>query len=75
MNTRRNLLHMVVTVMLLNSFLPSAQTVSTATHTVNDQDFGKLPLYFVENQGPMDERVASYIQGQRQDPLLLRPTA
>ena len=27
------------------------------------QSFGKLPLYFVENQGQLDERVAYYIQG------------
>jgi len=28
-----------------------------------EQAFGKLPLYFVENQGQTDERVAYYIQG------------
>ncbi len=27
------------------------------------EGFGKLPLYFVENQGQLDERVAYYIQG------------
>lgn len=28
-----------------------------------EQAFGKLPLYFVENRGQVDERVAYYIQG------------
>ena len=27
------------------------------------QDFGKMPLYFVENQGQVNEQVAYYIQG------------
>lgn len=27
------------------------------------QSFGQLPLYFVENQGQLDERVVYYIQG------------
>ncbi len=27
-------------------------------------DFGKLPLYFIENQGQLDPRVAYYIQGR-----------
>jgi hypothetical protein len=26
--------------------------------------FGKLPLYFIENQGQVDERVAYYVQGR-----------
>ena len=27
-------------------------------------DFGRMPLYFVENKGQMDERVAYYVQGK-----------
>ncbi len=27
-------------------------------------DFGRTPLYFVENQGQMDARVAYYVQGR-----------
>ena len=27
------------------------------------ETFGKLPLYFIENQGQLDPRVAYYIQG------------
>lgn len=36
-----------------------------ADHSLLDvaQTFGRLPLYFVENQGQMDEHVAYYIQG------------
>jgi len=34
-----------------------------ATRARLEQAFGHLPLYFVENQGQMDERVAYYIQG------------
>lgn len=26
-------------------------------------DFGKLPLYFAENRGQLDDRVACYVQG------------
>ncbi len=26
--------------------------------------FGKLPLYFIENQGQLDPRVAYYVQGR-----------
>jgi hypothetical protein len=37
---------------------PSSDTVASI-----EQAFGQLPLYFVENQGQMDERVAYYIQG------------
>ena len=34
-----------------------------ATQARLERAFGHLPLYFVENQGQMDERVAYYIQG------------
>ena len=27
------------------------------------ETFGKLPLYFIENQGQLDPRVSYYIQG------------
>jgi len=29
-----------------------------------DMDFGRMPLYFVSNQGQIDRRVAYYVQGQ-----------
>jgi hypothetical protein len=29
-----------------------------------DLDFGRMPLYFIRNEGQMDERVAYYIQGK-----------
>ena len=28
-----------------------------------DRDFGKMPLYFIENQGQMDKEVGFYVQG------------
>ena len=38
---------------------PEAQTRARVSEA-----FGKLPLYFVENRGEMDERVAYYVQGR-----------
>lgn len=38
-------------------------TPSPASSARIDHDWGQLPLYFVENQGQMDERVAYYLQG------------
>jgi len=45
------------------SSAPAAVTSSEATQVRVRQSFGQLPLYFVENQGQLDERVAYYIQG------------
>jgi hypothetical protein len=42
---------------------PFASQDEAATQVRLEQAFGHLPLYFVENQGQMDERVAYYIQG------------
>jgi len=42
---------------------PLAPQDEAATRARLEQAFGHLPLYFVENQGQMDERVAYYIQG------------
>jgi len=42
---------------------PLAPQDEAATQARLEQAFGHLPLYFVENQGQMDERVAYYIQG------------
>jgi hypothetical protein len=33
------------------------------THARVEEGFGKLPLYFVENNGQLDKRVAYYVQG------------
>jgi len=38
------------------------------------ESFGKLPLYFVENHGQLDERVAYYIQGSDKT-IYFSPTA
>ena len=43
-----------------------AQTVTVAENIKArvQENFGKLPLYFVENRGQLDERVAYYAQGR-----------
>ncbi len=45
-----------------NSQVPTAG-VPEATKQQVLEDYGKLPLYFIENQGQLDPRVAYYIQG------------
>ena len=35
----------------------------SATRARIEEDFGKLPLYFIENHGQMDSRVAYYVKG------------
>jgi len=44
------------------SFQPSSIPSSAALKV--DRDFGKMPLYFIPNQGQMDTQVAYYIQGK-----------
>jgi len=50
---------------------PKVQTTSAQTSSIPisaaikiDRDFGKMPLYFIPNQGQMDARVAYYLQGK-----------
>jgi len=50
---------------------PKIQTASAQPSSIPgsaalkiDRDFGKMPLYFIPNQGQMDARVAYYIQGK-----------
>ncbi|MEW6747788.1 MAG: hypothetical protein AB1486_34100 [Planctomycetota bacterium] len=49
---------------------PIAQVTAPAPSQVSEEDrarvveaFGKLPLYFIENQGQLDEQVAYYVKG------------
>jgi len=42
---------------------PLATQDEAATQVRLEQAFGHLPLYFVENQGQMDERVSYYVRG------------
>jgi hypothetical protein len=44
------------------AFQPSSIPSSAALKV--DRDFGKMPLYFIPNQGQMDARVAYYLQGK-----------
>ncbi len=46
---------------------PQAQpvTLDSATQSRVRAAFGKLPLYFIENRGQVDPRVAFYLQGSR----------
>jgi len=57
----------VITSLLLSAAPPppSVNHISEhpATSSARQRDFGKLPVYFVENRGQMDDRVAYYIQG------------
>jgi hypothetical protein len=41
----------------------SDRPIDDATKVRIDQAFGRLPLYFIENQGQVDEKVRYYIQG------------
>ncbi|MCH8269571.1 MAG: hypothetical protein IH846_18895, partial [Acidobacteria bacterium] len=47
---------------ILNSQIPAGE-VPEATQQRIVQTYGKLPLYFIENQGQLDPRVGYYIQG------------
>jgi hypothetical protein len=38
--------------------------MATAQARAGEEAFGKLPLYFVQNQGQLDARVAYYVQGR-----------
>ena len=42
---------------------PTSEEVPEAVQRQVGEDYGKLPLYFIENQGQLDPRVAYYIQG------------
>ena len=42
---------------------PNALQPHIAAQAQVEPDYGQLPLYFVENQGQMDEHVAYYLQG------------
>ena len=41
-----------------DSFLPNSSALKM------DTDFGRMPLYFIPNQGQMDKQVAYYVQGK-----------
>jgi len=50
---------------------PKVQTTSAQSSSIPgsaalkiDRDFGKMPLYFIPNQGQMDAQVAYYLQGK-----------
>ena len=47
---------------LVNSHVPPPAD-SRATTAQIRETYGTLPLYFIENQGQLDSRVAYYIQG------------
>ena len=55
----------LLTALILFSDRPSSR-VSVPVGAAKPQvlaNYGKLPLYFIENQGQLDPRVAYYIQG------------
>ena len=71
--TRIRVLVLLVSIALLTSgastdcpfrdLPPSLTEPDPATRAHLVEAFGKLPLYFVENQGQVDDEVAYYIQG------------
>ena len=52
---------LVANLMLWQTHNPAPSALGQQTHT--SETFGKLPLYFIENQGQTDGRVAYYVQG------------
>ena len=47
-----------------NSNSPSLNVETNQTHIKVDQNYGKMPLYFIPNKGQMNKQVAFYIQGK-----------
>ena len=43
--------------------LSAGQSASASHPSSTPEAYGKLPLYFIENRGQIDGRVAYYIQG------------
>jgi hypothetical protein len=67
------ILLMSLSLISIHSFLSTSKTNDESTSPTNhdtatrqriNEAFGKLPLYFVENRGQVDERVAYSIQGK-----------
>ena len=56
------LLIQIQTPITTNSQVSTAAAPESTKQQVR-KNYGKLPLYFIENQGQMDPRVAYYIQG------------
>lgn len=64
----RGLVGLVLLTTLFNLFFTNAPSnVSGPPHDAGQSRLGvmlsKLPLYFIENRGQVDERVAYYVQG------------
>jgi hypothetical protein len=64
---RRILWSLAIAVLCLALLLPGtgrATPVAPSAPAVQaDLDWGRMPVYFIENQGQVDERVAYYVQG------------
>ena len=50
--------------LLSQSLALSSSQVDAATKAKVQRDFGKMPLYFIENRGQLDKRVSYYVQGK-----------
>jgi hypothetical protein len=55
---------MAVLLLLCRAGVAAAPTPDTGTGVHLDDSFGKLPLYFIENQGQEDPRVAFSVKGR-----------
>ena len=54
----------IVVFLVTAGFTLSAEAVDKPDGGVSvDRDFGKMPLYFIENQGQLDKDVGFYVQG------------
>jgi hypothetical protein len=48
----------------LQAQLPVSPKLGPSSSMKIDADFGRMPVYFIPNQGQMDKRVAYYVQGK-----------
>ena len=66
MDKRTNLKTWLVMVVFLvtGGFAVAGEAVDKPDGGISaDRDFGKMPLYFIENQGQLDKEVGFYVQG------------
>ncbi|MCX7013225.1 MAG: SBBP repeat-containing protein [Candidatus Sumerlaeota bacterium] len=64
LSRKRRLVSLLSFLALLLVMIAPANEAGEAVQPAVDESFGKLPVYFVENGGRMDQSVAYYVQGQ-----------
>jgi len=63
-NLIRKLCLLLVLSLLTLSLVPSPPSENIITSVHAQTDWGKMPLYFIPNQGQVDDQVAYYVQGK-----------